>query len=262
MAKSQPKKKEQPVVIKPPASFYHTKDYLSRLHALSENPGKISFPKPFTFGDYKRYIRAVFANTAEKGIGDESPAETFFREYSGAYEVVQEWGLRGLSRDQASPESDDLPMAVASFLTLAADAYIGPKIIVERLSQTMVRRYKDAHISPEFDTSEMLHLLPDLATYPGKVTFARQLTAKLFRAWDKAMTVKGEYDPRDIENSLLARQYRAARPLIEKWEVEGIGQSDLTESGDGVPMVIVTWLVDCADAYLGYRTNQKKLVTR
>ena len=262
MAKARPqtKKKEQPVA-KPPASFYHTKDYLLHFPGLSEFPGKISFPKPFTFGDYKRWIRAVFKETADKEE-EETAADVFFREYQGALEVVARWELKGISKEEAVPENEELPMEIASFLTAAAETYIGPKIIVQTTTQTMLRRMNDAHTSPEFETADMLHMMPDLATYPGKFGFARQLTARLYRAWDKGMAVKDEFDPRDVENSVLARQYRAALPLISSWEVKGVERSELTESGDGVPMVIVSWLADCADAYLGYRTNQKKLVMR
>ena len=253
------KKISKPVkaAVKVPSSYYHTKDYLQDLPGLSEYPGKISFPKPFTFGDYKRWVRAVFDGTAEKE--DETPFDTFMREYRAAYEVIARWELKGISKKDGAPENEDLPMEVPSFLTSAAEAYIGPKIIVQTVTQTMLRRMEDAHTEPEFDTADMLHMLPDLKTYPGKVTFAKQLTAKLYAAWNKAMVVKDEFDPGDVENSLIARQYRAALPLIDKWDVKSIERSKLTESGDNVPLVIVSFLTDSVDAYLGYRTAQKKL---
>ncbi|MCI0726424.1 MAG: hypothetical protein L0332_06835 [Chloroflexi bacterium] len=248
----------------PPASIYRTADFLADFPGLSEYPGDIRFPKPFTYGDYKKWFRSAFSNGSSGSNGSgPTPADVLLAQYRAAYEVVSAWNIRNVPKAAAAPEvngkpNEDIPMEIVSFLVEMADMYIAPKILVETLQQVLLRRRQNPHPSPIFESAEARPLLPDLADYPGRATLARTMTTKTYRAWDKAMAVLEDVSPGDVENSILARQWRAALILIEDWKVEGVDRELLTPAGDEVPLVIVSWLVECADAYLGARLNLKK----
>lgn len=242
---------------------FSTADYAAYYPELAAYPGHVDFPQPFTFGDYKKWFRlALPSNRNLTQLPD--PFDLFMLQYKAAFALVTEWEIENCQQGEADPDKaseDGLSMALVSFLADAADDLIGPQIVVETLPALEARRAAaPPHPSPTFTTDEFVGLLPPLAEYAGSsVTFASSLTAGLYRSWNNGIAIPHKSDPRDIRNSPLARQYRGAPPLIDKWEVTGVERGLLTGQGDRVPLVIVSWLVECVDIYLGARLNQKKL---
>lgn len=242
---------------------FATAEYAAYYPELEAYPGHVAFPQPFTFGDYKKWFRlALPSNRNLAQLPD--PFELLMQQYKAAFAIVAEWEIENCTRQEADPNAnseDALSMALVSFLADAADDLIGPRIVVETLPALEARRAAaPPHPSATFTTDEFIDLLPPLAEYAGSsITFAASLTAGLYRSWTKEVAIHPKSDPRDIRNSPLARQYRGALPLIDKWDVAGVERGLLTGQGDRVPLVIVSWLVECVDIYLGARLNQKKL---
>lgn len=242
---------------------FATADYVAAYPDLAAYPGHVAFPQPFTFGDYKKWFRLALPpnrNTAQSP----DPFDLLMLQYKASFAMVAEWEIENCTRQEADPNAaseDSLSMALVSFLADAADDLIGPQIVVETLPALEARRAAaPPHPSPTFTTDKFVDLLPPLADYAGSsLTFAANLTAGLYRSWNKEVAIPPKSDPRDLRNSPLARQYRGALPLIDKWEVAGVERGLLTGQGDRVPLVIVSWLAECVDIYLGARLNQKKL---
>ncbi|MBE2198476.1 MAG: hypothetical protein IAE79_07675 [Anaerolinea sp.] len=234
---------------------------------LADVPARLSFPSPFTLGDYKRYIRAMFsqARSGEEKDGDVDEV-ALLRQYRAALAVahVAEDGAADeaapFSLADIDPDDEALPMVWVTWVTDMADAYIGPQIIVETPQQIMARRMAYLGRSATFETAAWLRLLPDLRAYAGNVTFREPFTKRDYRSWRKGIEVSAKHDPRDVENSVLLRQYRAALTLINHWSVEDVPYALLKENGgDGVPLPVVSWLVEAADTFLSRRLNPKKL---
>lgn len=239
-----------------------TDDYLAAYPDLAAYPGHVSFPQPFTFGDYKQWFRLVAA-PRQKMTQPPDPFDLLMLQYKAAHALTVAWEIEGCAREEVDPNQvseDALPLALVSFLVDAADDCIGPQLVVETLPELERRRAAaPPHPTPTFTTDEFVDLLPPLAEYAGSsLTFVSHLTASHYRAWSKAVAMHPKSDPRDIRNSPLARQYRGALPLIDTWEVTGVERGLLTGQGDRLPLVLVSWLVECVDIYLGYRLNPKK----
>lgn len=253
-----------------PHSFLTTEAH--EYPGLPAVPARLVFPDPFAFGDYKAWHRALAPlEAAEEGDWENG---LLMRQYRAAMAVATledvdpaeledaELENPDFSLDDVDPEDEELPMAFLSWVTDCADACIGPQIVVENLQETLARRQASSYMGATFHAGQALRLLPDLQAYSGStVTFHGPLTKRHYKAWDRARRILPKYDPRDVENGMLARQWRAALTLVETWDVKGVEWKAALHRNDEVPLVIVSWVVEAADAYLSKRINLKKLLS-
>ena len=113
-----------------------------------------------------------------------------------------------------------------------------------------------------FDTADYLTAFPDLALYPGHVLFREPFTKASYKNWDKARRLLPKTDPRDVDNSPFLRSWRAAVTLVAEWQIEGVDfRRDVKRSdGEGVPLVLVSWLEEAAGLFLARRLDLKKVL--
>lgn len=238
-------------------------------------PFDLIFPNPMTLGDYKKWYRVLFQKDPDVDKDDVENGQ-FMRLYKATWAITQR-ELIPLPEDAQPPETPppftladlepdnkELPMTAVSWVTDCADLAFGMQVRVEDANAVLLRRLASTHTSPTFrtDDPEMLRMFPDLEQYPGTVQFQPMLTKSVYRAYDKARQILDKFPPNDIENTFLLRQFRAAIPLVAGggWQIEGVPWSLVKNNhGDGLPLVLASFLVESADVYLSKRMNVKKL---
>ena len=247
--------------------------YESGHPGLASLPAQLLFPSPFTLGDYLKWERAVFPIDAPDKDDDELDVDDLLmmRQYRGAMAVGTLEPVDGVDLEapdgpgsvslaNSDPSDDDLPIVLVGWVNACAGEYIGCKVIVQHINDVRARRHAWKSFSPKFEALAWYEMLPDLVRYPGaSITFKEPLGKAAYRAWRRAMRVRGNLDARDPENRTLARQWRAAVTLIDKWDVKGVPW-DVVKKGDGygVPLEVASWVVDAADTFLTKRLNPKK----
>jgi hypothetical protein len=86
----------------------------------------------------------------------------------------------------------------------------------------------------EVERGKYVSLLED---HPGFVRFPVPLTGRHYKAREKALQ-----EAKDKEMSAMEREWCAALPIIDEWQIEGVPQSDVEESGDNVPLEVINWV--------------------
>lgn len=237
------------------------------------DPFSLSFPNPMTLGDYKKWYRVLFQKDPEVDKDDVENGE-LLRLYKATWAITKREPLP-LPDDATPPETPplftladlepdnaELPITAVSWVTDCADEAFGMQVRVEDTNAVLIRRLASKHTSPTFHTDDpaISRLFPDLELYPGTVQFHPMLTKTVYRAYDKARQLLDKYPANDIENTFLLRQFRAAIPLVKEWDVPGVPWKLVkNEYGEGLPLVLASFLVECADVYLSARLNLRKL---
>lgn len=236
-------------------------------------PFTLQFPNPMTLGDYKKWYRRLFEIDETLNDGDVDNG-VLLRQYKAAWAITERVPV--LLDDDAQPsetpppftladlepENKDLPLTAVSWVTDCADDAFGFQIRVEDTASVIKRRQLSKHTAPTFrtDDPEIAPLFPDLAQYSGSVTFHPMLTKTVYRAYDQARQIVKAHPANDIENSFLMRQFRSAIPLVKDWSIDGVPwKLAKNGGGDGLPLVLASFLVEAADIYLSKRINLKKL---
>jgi len=256
-----------------PHSFLTTESDYPGLNAVL---ARLSFPNPFELGDYVTWFHAL--EMRRELETDDVDNDALIREYRAAMAVatleaiepdadadeetaVPDENSDSFNLSDVDPDDEELPMAFLTWVTDCADRCFGRQLIIEPLQATLARRQASTHTSAVFRTEQTLSLFPDLVAFPGIISFKGPFTKKAYRQWNKARRILPKYDPRDVENSVFLRQWRAAVTLIDKWDVDGVPwQLVKRNDGYGVPLVVASWVVEAADTYLSKRINLKKML--
>ena len=237
------------------------------------DPFTLIFPHPMTLGDYKKWYRVLFQKDPDVDNDDVENGE-LLRLYRAAWAISQREPIPLPDDAQPSetpppftladlePDNAELPLTAVSWVTDCADEAFGMQVRVEDANAVLIRRLASKHTSPTFRTDDpaIIRLFPDLEQYPGTVQFHPMLTKTVYRAYDKARQMLDKYPANDIENTFLLRQFRAAIPLVKDWDVPGVPWSVVKNGhGEGLPLVLASFLVESADTFLSKRINLKKL---
>jgi len=222
--------------------------------------GHIAFPEPFTLADF-----ATWYNTLRQAYtGDSSDDGALIRQFKAAMSIA-EWRVEGIAYELVEKISDDLPMELISWVTDCADACIAPRIRIESPKAAVKRVAEQAKrkAAPfSFKTADYVWRYPDLEKYgDGRLQMPPSFSRQYYRAWVKAaqLIIPNGEEAQLFKYSLFGRSWQSALTLITKWNVPGVPRSALSEDGVGVPLELASWVVDCADDYLGARLNLKKL---
>lgn len=267
------------------SNLFSTLNYLDQYPDLAFSMAEVSFPQPFTVGDYRRWFRAMKLH--DEADGELGERQLFMRQYRGALAVAKvtpletEPPVMSVSPDHdeytadysvfdnrpynpvdlrlIDPKEGDLPVSFASFLVEAAETYIGPKIIVTPLQDVVKRRQESKHRYPVFQHDFCLDLLPDMAGYRGFVLYRDPLTRSAYRRYTKAVAVRDGVDARDIDNSVLLRQLRGAVALVEQFKFKGLVWSELTaDDCERMPLELASFLIETCDVFISKRMSAKK----
>lgn len=236
-------------------------------------PFLLQFPNPMTLGDYKTWYRKLFELDETLNDGDVDNG-VLLRQYKAAWHITKRVPVP-LADDAQPPETPppftladlepdnkELPLTAVSWVTDCADEAFGLQIRIEDVASVIKRRQASKHTSPTFNLNdpEIAPMFPDLAQYRGSVTFHPMLTKTVYRAYDKARQIVDAHPVNDIENTHFMRQFRAAIPLVKDWRIEGVPwKLAKNDGGDGLPLVLASFLIEVADIYLSKRINLKKL---
>lgn len=244
---------------------------------LASVPVLLRFPRPFTLGDWKTWKRTIRPSDDESKRDDVDEL-ALMREYRGVLAVatledappdppaipreIPEEDAAGFSRVDLDADDDELPLAFVSWVTDCAEECFGRQVLVEQLQTTLIRWHQDRYMGARFETVAYLPLLPDLVGYKGHVVFHDPLTKGAYREWVKGRRVLNKVDPRDVDNSPFIRGFRGAVSLVKEWEVEGVDFKRVVKrnDGEGVPLVVASWLVECAGRFLARRISVKKML--
>jgi hypothetical protein len=273
-------------------NVFSTVDYLDQYPDLAHGMAEAVFPRPFTVGDYRRWFGAM--RLTDEAEGDElTDRAIFLRQYRGAlavakvtplaveeaeetavsptlpgdeddeftarYEAYENRPYKPLDTAVIGDDDGDLPITWASFLVEAAEAYIGPKIIVGPIQDVVKRRQAVKHPYPIFQHDFCLDLLPDMAEYKGWVLYRDPLTKSGYRRYTKAIAALDGLDPRDINNSLLLRQLRGAAALVSQFKFKGLNWHELiADDFERMPLELASFLVETCDVFLAKRMSAKK----
>lgn len=241
-------------------------------------PAKLIFPHPFTVGDYKRWFRATMPDMDNR---DDPDNDAFLAEYKAAMmvaaleEVLPEGDATHPTpftvRDVVLMDGrvpDALPMTWATWVCDCAEKAFGSHFTLEG-RQAKIARLSRATLPTDADTGTavfstnepaLLSLLPDLRAYPGKVTFPPYMNKTMYVRWQRALRPLPGVDSHDIDNTLLMRQYRAALELVTAWDVEGYPLKIAKhKDGEGLPLVLASWLVLAAEWYVAKTMSLKKI---
>jgi hypothetical protein len=237
------------------------------------DPFLLKFPNPLTVGDYKAWYRKLFE--LDESLNKEDVENgVLLRQYKAAWAITQRVPLPlpdnaqppeappAFTLADLEPDNVELPLTAVSWVTDCADEALGLQLRIEDVASVIKRRQASKHTSPVFaiDDPEIGPLFPDLAQYSGGVTFHTGLTKTVYRAYDKARQIDPAFEVTDIENTHFMRQLRAAIPLVKEWQIEGVPwKLAKNDRGDGLPLVLASFLIEAADIYLSKRINLKKL---
>ena len=239
---------------------------------LASVPVVLCFPRPFNLGNWKTWSRAV-RPSGDEGRRDDVDESRLMREYRaalavGVLEDVEEDRAAegsegaGFSRVDLDADDEELPLAFVSWVTECAERCIAGQVLMEQLQQTLARWQGARYLGARFETVAFLDLFPDLVDYPGYVEFKEPLTKGVYREWTKARRVLPKVDPRDVDNSPFIRGFRSAITLVADWSVEGVNFKKEVKRKDGekVPLVVASWLEECAGRFLARRVSLKKML--
>jgi len=98
----------------------------------------------------------------------------------------------------------------------------------------------------------------DVEGYPGHIQFPYPLILPQFKAWWKvAIEPLKTLSKLDFEH--FDAEWQGAKVLLTEfgeWAVEGVPVGEAKE--DRVPLEVMSWVVDCADDYIGPQLSEKK----
>jgi len=280
-------------------NFFDTADYTNEFAGLDRTMARVTFPAPFTVGHYRTWYRAMNPSDALEETDDVDQV-VLMRQYRAAMAVATiepyEFGdcnsyvmTEYLEEDPADefrfvptdalvqhmpvdmaiidPAYDDLPMPWVSFMVKVAEQYIGDRVIIGVIGESltakqrldiMARRMNSQHRLPSFNHDYVADLAPAINLHRGFVTFREPLTKSWYRRWVKETAVNKNIPITDVNNGRFMRNLRGAVSLVQQFHFQNLKWTELTARDcDAMPLEIANFLVETCDQYMSRRMTVK-----